>query len=215
MPKKIINYKYPLIKTCIFGISFYCLICLLSYYFFILNLDNTLTNKDFFILAIVFIFKYYYFSSIHKFLYNFDNENINYKKINKYEIFIRFISSFFIISIIVFIGKINEIIGIIMSVFPLLSIINSIILWNKTNNPILISQLNSNILIGGTSIYMYVLCFGFFLNILELYSNVIISLLISLIIYNFPIYIVLKKINVTDNKNMSANTMQNIVITEV
>ena len=82
-----------------------------------------------------------------------------------------------------------------MSSFPLLSLINSIIIWKQTDNPILISQLNSNILIGGTTIYMYILSFGFLIDKVEIYQNVIISLFLSLIIYNYPIYISLKKIN--------------------
>ena len=99
-----------------------------------------------------------------------------------------------------------------MSCFPLLSLINSVILWKQTNNPLLISQFNSNILIGGISIYMYVLSFGFFLTLLNLYVNVIVSLSLSLLIYNYPVFIILKKINKLDN---SDSTNEHIIITEV
>ena len=44
---------------------------------------------------------------------------------------------------------------------------------------------------------MYILTFGFFLDKVEIYLNVIISLAISLIIYNYPIYLCLQKINKT------------------
>lgn len=195
LPKKIQDHKFPIVKTCVSGIGTYCLMSYLSYEYIILYLENIFTKDNFMTLSILVVFKYYYFASIHKFLYKFKNENISNKTPEKRDIFIRFVSSFFIISIIVFIGKINQIAGVIMSSFPLLSIINSIILWNQTNNHILISQLNSNILIGGTAIYMYIFTFGFFLNIVELYLNTIISLVVSLTLYNYPIYLCLKKIN--------------------
>ena len=208
LPEKIANQRFPIIKTCFYGIGTYSLISYLSYEYLILYLNDILSNKDFLILSILVIFKYYYFSSIHKFIYKFKEENIQEKEIDKKEIIIRFISSFSVISLIVFIGKINQVLGVIMSSFPLLSIMNSIILWNDTNNPILISQLNSNILIGGTAIYMYILSFGFFLEIVELYINVIISLSITIAVYNYPIYFFLKKIN-------NINTKKNIRITRV
>ena len=195
LPKKIANYNYPILKTSVTGVGSYCLISYLSYKYIVLKLNESLTKENFLTLSILIVFKYYYFSSIHKFLYKFENENINHETIDKREILIRFVSSFTVISLIVFIGKINQIAGVIMSSFPLLSIMNSIILWNQTNNPILISQLNSNILIGGTTIYMYILSFGVLLDIVEIYSNVIISLVISLVVYNYPIYLCLKKIN--------------------
>lgn len=200
LPEKIANQRFPIIKTCFFGIGTYSFISYLSYQYLILYLNDILSNKDFLILSILVIFKYYYFSSIHKFIYEFKEENINEKEIDKKEIIIRFISSFSVISLIVFIGKINQILGVIMSSFPLLSIMNSIILWNDTNNPILIAQLNSNILIGGTAIYMYILIFGFLLGIVELYLNVIISLSITIVVYNYPIYFFLKKINNINKK---------------
>ena len=161
------------------------------------------------------VFKYYYFSSIHKFLYKFKYENVVNNSISKQELIWRFIVSFVFISGIILIGKVNEILGIIMSCFPLLSLINSVVLWRQTNNSILISQLNSNILIGGTTIYVYVLSFGFFLEILNLYINVIVSLGLSLVIYNYPIYITLKKnnkINITNEHN--ENNLE-LTITEV
>ena len=195
LPKKIDNYKYPITQTCIMGVGTYCLISFLSYEYIINNLNDVLSTENFFTLSILVVFKYYYFASIHKFLYKFENENIKNDNINKREIFLRLISSFIIISLIVFIGKINQIAGVIMSSFPLLSIINSIILWDQTRDAVLISQLNSNILIGGTAIYMYILTYGFFIDKVEIYLNVIISLFISLIVYNYPIYVCLKKIN--------------------
>ena len=103
------------------------------------------------------------------------------------------------------IGKLNEDIAVIISCFPLLSIINSIILWKQTNNPILVTQLNSNILIGGTTIYMYVMSYSFLLPIINLYLNVFISLLFSLLVYNTPIYISLKKINSIKNTIIKIN----------
>jgi len=215
LPSRIENYNYPIIKTCILGIGFYCLISVISYKFFIQNIEELLSNKDFLILAILSVFKYYYFTSIHKFLYKFKDENIVNNSISKQELISRFIVSFVFISGIILIGKVNEIAGVIMSCFPLLSLINSIVLWRQTNNSILISQLNSNILIGGTTIYMYVLSFGFFLGILNLYINVMVSLGLSLVIYNYPIYITLKKnnkINISDEHN--ENNLE-LIITEV
>ena len=200
LPKKIANYKYPITKTCIIGVGTYCLISYLSYEYVILNLDDLLTKDNFLTLSILIVFKYYYFSSIHKFLYKFQKENIKKDNIDKREIILRLVSSFIIISLIVFIGKINQIAGVIMSSFPLLSIINSIILWDQTRDAVLISQLNSNILIGGTAIYMYILTYGFFIDKVEIYSNVIISLFISLLVYNYPIYVCLKKINENPKK---------------
>lgn len=208
LPKKIANQRYPILKTCFLGIGSYCLISYLSYQYLILYLNDILSNPDFLVLSIFVIFKYYYFSSIHKFLYEFEEENIHEKVIDKKEILLRFVSSFTVISLIVFIGKIDQVLGVIMSSFPLLSIMNSIILWNDTDNPILIAQLNSNILIGGTAIYMYILSFAFFLGIVELYLNVIISLSITIAVYNYPIYFFLKKIN-------SKNTNNNIRVTMV
>ena len=205
LPKKIENHKFPIVKTCVSGIGTYFLISYLSYEYIILYLENIFTKDNFMTLSILVVFKYYYFSSIHKFLYKFENENINHETIDKREILIRFVSSFTVISLIVFIGKINQIAGVIMSSFPLLSIMNSIILWNQTNNPILISQLNSNILIGGTTIYMYILSFGVLLDIVEIYSNVIISLFISLVVYNYPIYLCLKKINQNTQNTQNSN----------
>ena len=192
-PKKLPIIIIPFLKTSVTGVGSYCLISYLSYEYVVLKLNESLTKDNFLTLSILIVFKYYYFSSIHKFLYKFEKENINHETIDKREILIRFVSSFTVISLIVFIGKINQIAGVIMSSFPLLSIMNSIILWNQTNNPILISQLNSNILIGGTTIYMYILSFGVLLDVVEIYSNVIISLGISLVVYNYPIYLCLKK----------------------
>lgn len=210
LPKKIANYNFPILKTSVSGVGTYCIISYLSYEYVVLKLNEYLSKENFLTLSIFIVFKYYYFSSIHKFLYKFQNENINYETIGRNEILTRFISSFLVISLIVFIGKINQIAGVIMSSFPLLSIMNSIILWNQTNNPILISQLNSNILIGGTTIYMYILSFGFLLDIVEIYSNVIISLIISLVIYNYPIYICLKKINENTKKTSKIIRVTNI-----
>jgi hypothetical protein len=215
LPSRIETYNYPIIKTCILGIGFYSLISVISYKFFIQNIEKLLSNKDFLILAMLSVFKYYYFSSIHKFLYKFKYENVVNNSISKQELIWRFIVSFVFISGIILIGKVNEILGIIMSCFPLLSLINSVVLWRQTNNSILISQLNSNILIGGTTIYVYVLSFGFFLEIFNLYINVIVSLGLSLVIYNYPIYITLKKnnkINITNEHN--ENNLE-LTITEV
>ena len=209
LPSRIENYNNPIIKTCLLGISFYCLISVTSYKFFIESVEDQLSTKDFLILAILSIFKYYYFTTIHKFLYKFKDENIVNESISRYEFIWRFIVSFVFISTIIFIGKIYELAGVIMSCFPLLSLINSVILWKQTNNSILISQLNSNILIGGISIYMYVLSFGFFLNILNLYVNVIVSLSLSLLIYNYPIFIILSKVDTSHVTN------EHIIITEV
>ena len=89
--------------------------------------------------------------------------------------------------------------------FPLLSIINSIILWKQTSNSVLVTQLNSNILIGGTTIYMYVMSYAFLLSKINLYLNVFVSLLFSMLIYNTPIYISLKKINTNNNKKIIIN----------
>ena len=61
------------------------------------------------------------------------------------------------------------------------------------------AQLNSNILIGGTTIYMYVISYAFLLSEINLYLNVFISLLFSLLVYNTPIYISLKKLNTNKN----------------
>lgn len=195
-PTFINKYKYPIIKTTIMGLIFYSVITFLSYKYIVLKLSRNLSNQELLSLSLFSIFKYYYFTSIHKFIYKFKSENFNKNSIiTKLELIWRFLVTFCLISFIVFIGKLNEDVGIIISCFPLLSIINSIIMWNQTNNPILVAQLNSNILIGGTTIYMYVLSFAFLIKKINLYLNVIVALLFSMIIYNLPIFICLKKIN--------------------
>ena len=199
-PNIIQKYRYPIITTTFLGVGFYSIITSISYKYLILELINPLSNQQLLTLALLSIFKYYYFTSIHKYLYSYKEEQLNKDdKVSIKTLITRFLITFLLISFIVFIGKLNEDIAVIISCFPLLSIINSIILWKQTNNPILVTQLNSNILIGGTTIYMYVMSYSFLLPIINLYLNVFISLLFSLLVYNTPIYISLKKINSIKN----------------
>lgn len=199
-PNIIQKYRYPVITTTFLGVGFYSIITSISYKYLILELTNQLSNQQLLTLALLSIFKYYYFTSIHKYTYTFKEEQFNKDdKVSIKTLITRFLITFLLISLIVFIGKLNEDIAVIISCFPLLSIINSIILWKETNNPILVAQLNSNILIGGTTIYMYVISYAFLLSELNLYINVFISLLFSLLVYNTPIYISLKKLNTNKN----------------
>ena len=199
-PQIIQKYKYPVITTTFLGVGFYSLITSVSYKYLVLEFSNQLSNQQLLTLALFSIFKYYYFTSIHKYTYTFKEEKFNKDdKVSIKTLITRFFITFLLISSIVFIGKLNEDIAVIISCFPLLSIINSIILWKETNNPILVTQLNSNILIGGTTIYMYVISYGFLLSEINLYFNVFISLLFSLLVYNTPIYISLKKLNTNKN----------------
>ena len=202
-PNIIQKYRYPIITTTFLGVGFYSIITSISYKYLILELINPLSNQQLLTLAILSVFKYYYFTSIHKYLYSYKEEQLNKDdKVSIKTLITRFLITFLLISFIVFIGKLNEDIAVIISCFPLLSIINSIILWKQTNNPILVTQLNSNILIGGTTIYMYVMSYSFLLPIINLYLNVFISLLFSLLVYNTPIYISLKKLNVNKNRTI-------------
>ena len=202
-PPRIQKYKYPVIYTTFLGVGFYSIIISLSYNYLILELINPLSNQQLLSLALFSIFKYYYFTSIHKYLYSYKEEQFNKdNKVNNTTLIGRFFLTFLLISLIVFIGKLNQDIAVIISCFPLLSIINSIILWKQTNNPILVGQLNSNILIGGTTIYMYVISYAFLLPVINLYLNVFISLLFSLLVYNMPIFISLKKINTIKNRTI-------------
>ena len=202
-PNIIQKYRYPIITTTFLGVGFYSIITSISYKYLILELINPLSNQQLLTLALLSIFKYYYFTSIHKYLYSYKEEQLNKDdKVSIKTLITRFLITFLLISFIVFIGKLNEDIAVIISCFPLLSIINSIILWKQTNNPILVTQLNSNILIGGTTIYMYVMSYSFLLPIINLYLNVFISLLFSLLVYNTPIYISLKKLNVNKNRTI-------------
>ena len=203
LPTIIQKYKYPIIITTSFGIIFYSIITFISYKYLILQFATQLSNQQLLTLSLLSIFKYYYFTSIHKYLYTFKQEHFNKNNnINAYTLIGRFTITFTLISLIVFISKLNQDIAVIISCFPLLSIINSIILWKQTSNAVLVTQLNSNILIGGTTIYMYVLTYAFLLSYINLYLNVFISLLLSLLIYNIPIYISLKKINTIKKKNI-------------
>ena len=209
LPSIIEKYRYPIVKTTFLGLGFYFLITSISYKYIILELCYKLSIHELLSLSIFSIFKYYYFTSIHKYIYIFKKENFNINNnITNINLLWRFIVTFSLISIIVFIGKLNEDIGIIISCFPLLSLINSIIVWKNTSDHILVSQLNSNILIGGTTIYMYVLSFSFLLKHINLYLNVFISLCFSIICYNLPIYISLKKNNYADKskKNIILST---------
>ena len=199
-PKIIQKYKYPVIITTFLSVGFYSLITSVSYKYLVLEFINQLSNQQLLTLALFSIFKYYYFTSIHKYTYTFKEEKFNKDdKVSIKTLITRFFITFLLISLIVFIGKLNEDIAVIISCFPLLSIINSIILWKETNNPTLVAQLNSNILIGGTTIYMYVISYAFLLSEINLYLNVFISLLFSLLVYNTPIYISLKKLNTNKN----------------
>lgn len=199
-PNIIQKYRYPVITTTFLGVGFYSIITSISYKYLILELTNQLSNQQLSTLALLSIFKYYYFTSIHKYTYTFKEEQFNKDdKVSIRTLITRFLITFLLISLIVFIGKLNEDIAVIISCFPLLSIINSIILWKQTNNPILVAQLNSNILIGGITIYMYVISYAFLLSEINLYLNVFISLLLSLLVYNTPIYISLKKLNTNKN----------------
>lgn len=199
-PQIIQKYRYPVITTTFLGVGFYSIITSISYKYLILELTNQLSNQQLSTLALLSIFKYYYFTSIHKYTYTFKEEQFNKDdKVSIRTLITRFLITFLLISLIVFIGKLNEDIAVIISCFPLLSIINSIILWKQTNNPILVAQLNSNILIGGITIYMYVISYAFLLSEINLYLNVFISLLLSLLVYNTPIYISLKKLNTNKN----------------
>jgi len=203
LPTIIQKYKYPIIITTSFGITFYSIITFISYKYLILQFTTHLSNQQLLTLSLLSIFKYYYFTSIHKYLYTFKQEHFDKNNNNNtYTLIGRFTITFTLISLIVFISKLNQDIAVIISCFPLLSIINSIILWKQTSNAVLVTQLNSNILIGGTTIYMYVLTYAFLLSYINLYLNVFISLLLSLLIYNIPIYISLKKIN-TIKKNIT------------
>ena len=208
-PPVIQVYRYPILTTTFFGIGFYSLITSISYKYLILELTDQLSNQELLTLALLSVFKYYYFTSIHKYIYVFKEEIYNKDdKIKSSTLIKRFITTFILISLIVFIGKLNQDIAVIISCFPLLSIINSIILWKQTNNAILVAQLNSNILIGGTTIYMYVMSYAFLLSKINLYLNVFVSLVFSMLIYNTPIYLALKKINNIENK-------KEIIISEI
>ena len=199
-PNIIQKYTYPVITTTFLGVGFYSIITVISYKYLILEFTNQLSNQQLLTLAIFSVFKYYYFTSIHKYTYKFKEEEFNKDdKVSIKTLITRFFITFLLISLIVFIGKLNEDIAVIISCFPLLSIINSIILWKQTNNPILVAQLNSNILIGGTTIYMYVISYAFLLSEINLYLNVFVSLIFSLSVYNTPIYISLKKLNTNKN----------------
>ena len=199
-PNVIQKYSYPILTTTFLGVGFYSIITSISYKYLILEFTNQLSNQQLLTIAIFSVFKYYYFTSIHKYTYTFKEEQFNKDdNVSNITLIYRFLTTFLLISVIVFIGKLNEDIAVIISCFPLLSIINSIILWKQTNNPVLVTQLNSNILIGGTTIYMYVLSYSFLLPVINLYLNVFISLLFSLLVYNTPIYISLKKINTNKN----------------
>jgi len=199
-PQIIQKYRYPVITTTFLGVGFYSLITSVSYKYLVLEFSNQLSNQQLLTLALFSIYKYYYFTSIHKYTYKFKDEQFNKdNKVSIKTLITRFFITFLLISLIVFIGKLNEDIAVIISCFPLLSIINSIILWKQTNNPILVAQLNSNILIGGTTIYMYVISYAFLLEEINLYLNVFVSLIFSLLVYNTPIYIALKKINTNKN----------------
>jgi hypothetical protein len=202
-PKVIQKYRYPIITTTCLGVGFYSIITSISYKYLILEFTNQLSNQQLLTIAIFSVFKYYYFTSIHKYTYTFKEEQFNKDdNVSNITLIYRFLTTFLLISVIVFIGKLNEDIAVIISCFPLLSIINSIIIWKQTNNPVLVSQLNSNILIGGITIYMYVLSYSFLLPVINLYLNVFISLLFSLLVYNTPIYISLKKINIVKNRTI-------------
>ena len=182
----------------------------ISYKYFILNTYDKLSNQEFLILALFLIFKYYYFSSLHKYIFKTKDEKLTkVDKLNFYDLLWRFLVTFFLISFVIFIGKINEDIGVILSCFPLLSLINSIILWKKTDNCILVSQTNSNILIGGTAIYMFLITYAFLITKLNIYTDIILSFFLTLLVYNLPIYLVLKKIN------KIKNTQNNIHISVV
>lgn len=202
-PTIIQKYKYPIIKTTFLGIGFYSVITSVSYKYLILKFTNKLSNQELLTLALLSVYKYYYLTSIHKYIYKLKEETFKKDdKVSNYTLLGRFFTTFTLISFIVFVGKLNQDIAVIISCFPLLSIINSIILWQQTNNPILVAQLNSNILIGGTTIYMYVMSYAFLLSKINLYLNVFVSLLFSLLIYNTPIYLALKKMNTNKNRKI-------------
>ena len=156
-PTIIQKYKYPIIKTTFLGIGFYSIITSVSYKYLILEFTNKLSNQELLTLALLSVFKYYYFTSIHKYIYKFKEETFKKDdKISNYTLLGRFFTTFTLISFIVFVGKLNQDIAVIISCFPLLSIINSIILWQQTNNPILVAQLNSNIYLLVERQYIYI-----------------------------------------------------------
>ena len=71
LPTRIENYDNPIIKTCLLSITFYCLISVISYKFFVKS--NQLTNKDFLILA---IFQYSNIIISQQFINSFINLNM-------------------------------------------------------------------------------------------------------------------------------------------
>ena len=203
-PNIIKNNKYKIFITTILSLSFYFVITYISYLYIIKKNYEIFDTKDLLGLCITVLFMCYYFISIHKFTFKYKEEKIKEKKYNYKDLFRRFILTYISISLIVFIGKIEEEIGVILSCFPLLSLINSIVLWYRTNNEILISQFNSNILLGSISILMYVLIFGFLLDKIELYINVPITLLISIIFFSYPVFLSIKSLEKEKyNKNKS------------
>jgi hypothetical protein len=215
-PYYIKNNKYKILITTTVSIIFYFLITYIAYLYIIKEIYDILDNKDFLCLAIIILFMCYYFISIHKFTFKIKEEKLENKKSRYKDLFSRFISTYFLISLIVFIGKIEEELGVIMSCFPLLSFINSIVLWYRTDNEILISQFNSNIMLGGISIFMYVLQFGFLLDKIELYFNVLISLLISVLFFSYPIFISLKYIELLNLKKIKNQNKKNkLLISDV
>lgn len=193
-PNIIKNNKYKIFITTILSLSFYFVITYISNLYIIKKNYDIFDTRDLLCLCIIVLFMCYYFISIHKFIFIIKEEELKKKKNNYIDLLRRFLLTYLSISLIVFIGKVEEELGVILSCFPLLSLINSIVLWYRTNNEILISQLNSNILLGSISILMYVLIFGFLLDKIELYINVPLTLLISIIFFSYPVFLSIKSL---------------------
>ena len=189
------NFRFQIAITTISSIIFYIITTSLIYTLIMNTIYNNLNNQQILLLAIISTFLYYYISSIHTFIYYNNNESIDQLKSTSTELFYRFIVTFIVIGMIILIAKINETIGVIMSVFPLISLLNSIIVWNKTQNNRLISNLNSTILLSGISILVYVLIYGYLIDKMQLYYNVPISFIISFSLFNIPIYFSFIKLN--------------------
>lgn len=195
-PNNINRFSKLIIKNKIKIVSIFSfLIWFIITYFankYILKIFKNKEVNEILIISLIILILNFYVTVLIKLNYKVNNTKNKNKNFSYIEYVNNFLFSFVIIFTILLIGNINESLGAILSVFPSITFLNSIIIWNKTNNSTLIRDLNINTIFGGISIYMYVLIYSILINKVKVWINVIITLIIILIFFNIPIYLTLK-----------------------
>jgi hypothetical protein len=186
------NFKIGL--TILLNICFWVSIILPYILYGIPYMKDNYDNKNLIIIAFIVLTMNNYIGCMHKIVTNFDYIN-NVKELTFYKLIIRFIVCFISITTIILIGKLDESLGTILAIFPLITTINNSIIWKNSKNELLISSISSNTLFCGMGVYGYIISYGLLITHVNIWLSCFISLLLSIVFFNIPFYFIVRKMD--------------------